>query len=87
MSILLKPPQSRVFICDRRFRVVAAGRRSGKTYLACIELCREAMGPGRVAWYVAPTYKQAKMIAWETLKDLTRPSWRRGRTKPSCGSS
>jgi hypothetical protein len=75
MIISLKPPQSSVFDCDRRFRLLAAGRRSGKTYLACIELIRGACGPGRVAWYVAPTYVQAKRIAWKQLKQLTRPFW------------
>ena len=68
MIISLKPPQSSVFTCDSRFRVLAAGRRFGKTFLACTELCRAAWGPGRVAWYVAPTYKQAKWIAWKPLK-------------------
>ena len=75
MTIFLKPAQSRVFACDHRFRVLAAGRRFGKTYLACTELCRAAFSPGRVAWYVAPTYRQAKRIAWKPLKDLTRPFW------------
>ena len=75
MNISLKPAQSRVFICDRRFRVLAAGRRFGKTYLACTELCRAAMGPGRVAWYVAPSYTQGKRIAWKALKKFTRPFW------------
>ena len=75
MNISLTPAQSRVFISDRRFRVLAAGRRSGKTFLACIELLRAAFGRGRVAWYVAPTCKQAKLIAWKLLKDLTRPFW------------
>jgi hypothetical protein len=54
---------------------LAAGRRSGKTFLACTELVRGAWGPGRVALYVAPTYKQAKRIAWKQLKQLTRPFW------------
>jgi len=49
MNITLKPAQSRVFVCDSRFRVLAAGRRFGKTYLACTELCRAAFGSGRVA--------------------------------------
>jgi hypothetical protein len=75
MIISLKPPQSSVFDCASRFRVLAAGRRSGKTYLACIELIRAASGPGRVAWYVAPTYRQSKRIAWKQLKQLTRPFW------------
>jgi hypothetical protein len=32
--------------------------------LSLVELCRAAWNPGRLAWYVAPTYKQAKRIAW-----------------------
>ena len=75
ITISLKPPQSRVFICDKRFRVLVAGRRFGKTYLACTELCRAAWGKGRLALYIAPTYKQAKRIAWKPLKEFTRPFW------------
>ena len=40
-----------------------------------VELCRAAQGRGRLAWYVAPTYKQAKRIAWEPLKKMTQPYW------------
>ena len=75
MSVSLRPRQSSVFINDSRFRVLAAGRRFGKTYLACTELIRAACGPGRMAWYVAPTYRQAKRIAWKPLKQLTRRFW------------
>jgi Terminase large subunit, T4likevirus-type, N-terminal len=75
MNVNLKPPQGQVFCSDRRFRVLVAGRRFGKTFLALVELCRAAWGPDRLAWYVAPTYKQAKRIAWKRLKDLTRPYW------------
>jgi hypothetical protein len=50
-----------------------AGRRFGKTQVALTELLRAACRPGRVAWYVAPTYKQAKRIAWRRLKELVRP--------------
>jgi hypothetical protein len=32
-----------------------------------------AWGRGKEAWYVAPTYRQAKQIAWRKLKDLARP--------------
>jgi len=42
MKVLLKPPQWTVFSCDQRFRVLVAGRRFGKTYLAMVELCRAA---------------------------------------------
>src|SRR6202049_765621 len=75
MKILLKEPQWSVFGCDQRFRVLVAGRRFGKTFLALVELCQAAWGPGRTAWYVAPTYKQAKRIAWKSLKQITKPYW------------
>jgi hypothetical protein len=40
--IRLKPPQWTVFRSDARFRVLVAGRRFGKTYLALTELCQAA---------------------------------------------
>lgn len=73
--IRLKPPQWSLFNCDSRFRVLVAGRRFGKTYLSMVELCRSAWGTGRLAWYVAPSYKQAKRIVWQPLKQMTRPYW------------
>src|SRR6202521_4685816 len=75
MNVSLKAPQWEVFNCDKRFRVLAAGRRFGKTYLAATELCRAAWVQDRKIWYVAPTYKQAKRIMWRPLKELTRAYW------------
>src|SRR3954470_24144079 len=73
--IRLKTPQREVFLSPHRFRVLVAGRRFGKTYLANVELLRAASVRGRTAWHVAPTYRQAKRIAWNRLKELTRPYW------------
>src|SRR5579862_1832163 len=73
--VRLKNPQWKVFNSPARFRVLVAGRRFGKTFLSMIELCRAAWGRGRLAWYVAPSYKQAKRIAWKPLKEITRPYW------------
>lgn len=53
---------------NRRFRVVIAGRRFGKTHLAIRELCFHAREPGKEVWYVAPTYRQSKNIVWKKLK-------------------
>jgi hypothetical protein len=75
MTVALKLLQWTVFLCNQRFRVLVAGRRWGKTFLALVELCQAAWGPGRIAWYVAPTYKQAKRIAWKPLKQMTKPYW------------
>jgi len=61
-------PQSEIYLADFRFRVVVAGRRFGKTFLSSIELVTNAIkGKDRHCWYVAPTYKAAKEIAWDML--------------------
>jgi len=75
MKLTLKPPQSIVFDCGKRFRILVAGRRFGKTYLAMVELIRAAWGPGRLVWYVGPTNKQSKMIIWKSLKKMTKEYW------------
>lgn len=51
-----------------RFRVLCCGRRWGKTTLAIDQMKgRAAIADSRVA-YVAPTFQQARDIAWEQLK-------------------
>ena len=72
----LTAPQSDIFRDDARFRVVVAGRRFGKTFLSTAELVRQAReGENRNVWYVAPTYKAAKEIAWDMLIASIPPSW------------
>ena len=51
-----------------RFRVAVCGRRFGKTHLAIRELCKFAREPERRCWYIAPSYRMAKQIAWTKLK-------------------
>lgn len=64
----LTQPQGKIFLDEARFRVVVAGRRFGKTFLSTVELIRQSLnGNGRHCWYVAPTYKAAKEIAWDML--------------------
>jgi len=65
--------QGSVLSCDKRFRVLVAGRRFGKTQIALLELFRASCAKDRIAWYVAPTYRQAKRVAWSRLKQLIRP--------------
>lgn len=56
-----------------RFRVVNCGRRFGKTTEAVEEIKGKALSrPSRIA-YVAPTYQQARDIAWENLKKELSP--------------
>lgn len=72
----LSKPQQTIVGAPQRFKVVVAGRRFGKTHLAIRELCRHAKEPERTVWYVAPTYRQAKMITWKKLrKKLIELRW------------
>ncbi len=67
----LTDPQADVFESDARFRVLVAGRRFGKTYLSAVELAIAAgEKPRSVCWYVAPTYRMAKEIAWDAVKAI-----------------
>jgi hypothetical protein len=69
----LTDPQRAVYKSDARFRALVAGRRFGKTHLSLRELLRATAGrPGAEAYYVAPTYRMAKAIAWRPLKELVR---------------
>ena len=67
LEIVLHPNQSKVRKDRSRFRVLVAGRRFGKTTLAIDELIEHALQSEKPCWYVAPTYKQAKMVAWHML--------------------
>lgn len=70
----LHPSQSQIAKDTHRFRVVNCGRRFGKTVLAVLEMIALASGKekGSVA-YIAPTYQQARDIAWTQLKELAQP--------------
>lgn len=67
--------QGLIFQDRRRFRVVLAGRRGGKTVLGGAELLRGAAERPGVYYYVAPTYRMAKDIAWETYKRIIPTAW------------
>lgn len=67
--------QQEVFKSDKRFKVVAAGRRCGKSRLSAVTLLIEALNcpEGSHVMYVAPTLGQARTIIWDLLHELGRP--------------
>ena len=74
--LTLRWAQGEIFHSEKRFRVLVAGRRFGKSYLSCIELVRAAIKkPGETYFYCAPTYRIAKDIAWKELKRLVPMQW------------
>lgn len=69
----LTPAQATIAKDKHRFRVVCVGRRGGKTTLAAEEIKGKALAkPSRIV-YIAPTYQQARDIAWEYLKKELQP--------------
>jgi phage terminase large subunit-like protein len=83
MNITLHDHQLEIFQDQHRFKVVAAGRRFGKSYLAAVTLFVEASRNSKVrsdgveidlslekVYYVAPTFTQGKEILWPLLKEI-----------------
>ena len=74
LKVELLPWQQDVYNAQERFKVVAAGRRCGKSRLAAWMLILNALeaSKGHV-FYVAPTQGQARDIMWGVLLDLAHP--------------
>jgi hypothetical protein len=74
LNFQLLPWQKTVFEDKTRFKVVAAGRRCGKSRLAATTLLIEGLRcpSGSAVLYVAPTNGQARQIIWNVLLDLGR---------------
>ena len=74
LNVELLPWQQEVWNDDTRFKVVAAGRRTGKSRLAAWLLIINALQTDRGhVFYVAPTQGQARDIMWQTLLELGHP--------------
>lgn len=63
------PKQSEIIRDNSRFKVIRAGRRSGKSTLEIEDMCFDAVnGKDRNIFYICPTRIQARSIIWEALK-------------------
>jgi len=65
----LSKVQSEIVKNQKRFTVISAGRRGGKTTLAIRQMCHQARLPKQNIWYVTSSYRAAKMIAFKQLKE------------------
>jgi len=55
---------------NHRYKVIRCGRRFGKTWFAVTKIIYEAMKSQGDYWFVAPTYRQAKDIAWQLFRKI-----------------
>lgn len=62
--------QRMIAVHPARFKVLACGRRWGKTRLGALLCCVSALQRGR-AWWVAPTYKMAA-VGWRLVQQIGR---------------
>ena len=74
LNFSLLPWQQQVFAEKTRFKVVAAGRRCGKSRMAADTLLIEGLKcpQGSAVLYVSPTLGQSRQIIWDLLLDLGR---------------
>lgn len=76
LDIELLPWQQEVFADPTRFKVIAAGRRCGKSRYAAWRLIIEALQTTKAdshVFYVAETQGQARDVMWNTLMDIAKP--------------
>jgi hypothetical protein len=83
LEISLHPAQLRVWQSPARFKVVAAGRRFGKTFLGCRVATVAALsdtsysgypvGVTHEVGYIFPTFEQAKRVVWPKFKEFLAP--------------
>ena len=67
--MLLHPKQKEIASSKARFKVIRAGRRSGKSSVEIeVMLFKAVNGKDRNVFYIAPTMVQARSIIWEALK-------------------
>lgn len=72
------PKQKTIIYEDVRYKVMVCGRRFGKTTSALIAAVLQAIEkPRSIIFYIAPTYRQAKSIAWSTLLGWLGDSFKR----------
>ena len=77
---IIPHPVQNALVSDKiRFKVVPAGRRSGKTWRAKRYLIRQAMRVSGRYFFGAPTYAQAKEIFWADTKAYV-PEWLKSKT-------
>ena len=74
LNIKLHANQQHIQDHAKKYNVIMAGKRFGKTLWALYRALQKAGNcPGGTVWYIAPTYRQAKQIAWRELLKMLPP--------------
>jgi len=57
---------------ESRYKILVCGRRWGKTFFSLIWLMHDELKANERRWIIYPSYRQAKMVAWNLLKRVFR---------------
>lgn len=68
----LRDWQKQFFKEAKRFNVLVVHRRAWKTTVSISYVLYKALQTQGFYWYISPTYKQSKAIAWDILKKFAR---------------
>ena len=70
IDLILTPAQKQIDECPARFIHLRAGRKFGKTYFTMKKILDWLGPPNSVVWYIAPTYRQGRLISWSHIKRM-----------------
>lgn len=71
-QVELTKPQQEIRFHPARFKVIAAGRRFGKSEIGKALLLDALERPGKIGWWIAPTYNTAAQV-WRDLANTLAP--------------
>lgn len=70
IPIKLTPCQKEIDQSPARYKIIRAGRKFGKTTYAMYQALKWLGPPNSRIWFLAATYRQAKLITWNEFKRL-----------------
>ena len=70
MQLVIDDIRQEILDDNTRYKCIVSGRRWGKTIFSIIWLLQPEFKANEKRWIVFPTYRQAKMVAWSTLKNF-----------------
>lgn len=73
-EVKLSPAQESIVRDRHRFRVLACGRRFGKTTVSIEEMYGKLLSDSCRVCYIAPTFQQARDIAWVSILKRMKPA-------------
>jgi len=74
-NFMLTRRQMDILVDTTRFKIIIAGRRSGKSFLAMVALIEQAASkPNQVCWYLGPNLDDTRDVMWKPVLEWMPPA-------------